>query len=114
MVVVGDPILNGNGEVFRRDQNRESLCSCDYGLAEGPLTTSRTEGNQYVAGPSAGLGGWLMPQPPMTLDALRMALDKKQQSLQLRLESGHWLDFSLRRDGQIIGLSALRNERGDF
>jgi hypothetical protein len=47
----------------------------------------------------------------MTLDALRTALDKKQRSLQLRLESGHWLDFTLRRDSQIIGLSALRDER---
>ena len=53
-----------------------------------------------------------MPHPPMTLDDLRTALDKKQQSLQLRLESGHWLDFTLRRDSQIIGLSAVRT-RGE-
>jgi hypothetical protein len=110
-MVTGEPILEGTGEVFRRDQNRESLCRCDYGLTEGPLTTSSARGNQYVAGPSAGLGGWLMPHPPMTLDDLRPALDKKLQSLQLRLESGHWLDFTLRRDSQIIGLSALRDER---
>jgi hypothetical protein len=106
-MVTGEPILEGTGEVFRRDQDRESLCRCDYGLAEGPLTTSTA----HVAGPSAGLGGWLMPHPPMTLDDLRTALDKKQQSLQLRLESGHWLDFTLRRDSQIIGLSAVRDER---
>ena len=45
-MVTGEPILEGTGEVFRRDQNRESLCRCDYGLTEGPLTTSRARGNQ--------------------------------------------------------------------
>ena len=46
--MTGEPILEGTGEVFRRDQNRESLCRCDYGLTEGPLTTSRARGNQYA------------------------------------------------------------------
>jgi hypothetical protein len=109
-MVDNDPIWSGTGQVFRRDKNRELLCSCTYRLTEGRDRGARFGRSQYLAGQAGDIRGTLMPTPPITLSVLLSEKDKSD-TLQLRLQSGHWLDFLMDRSGQVIGSGGLRGER---
>jgi hypothetical protein len=106
--------FRGRGEVFRRNKERESLCTCHYDLMhtpDAPLSVSsfaKTDGLET----SVTISGTITPTPPMTTTRLRAQADTSDM-LELELADGRWLDFQFMstRGNRVICSKGPRVQR---
>jgi hypothetical protein len=87
-------VLRGTGEVFRRDEGRESLCACEYELtstSDAPLPVSTLGKTEYLQS-FVEIYGTITPKQGMTTTALRKEADQSG-TLEMCLADNTWIDF---------------------